>query len=161
RSPRAGSVTTGGPYTGAVTTLSPPRVTLRVGFRAWSSNVDGVLATCSMTNARSKRTRLSSTRIPACWKRERARSWRKSTPISSRMVIACSWMVWTSSFDSRSYGLSRFFHTREVLHFPSGAWAENLTVGWGGPTDLIANILAHPFLEATPATLADGITADS
>ncbi|OLB95782.1 MAG: hypothetical protein AUI15_15200 [Actinobacteria bacterium 13_2_20CM_2_66_6] len=31
----------------------------------------------------------------------------------------------------------------------------------GGPTDLIVNILAHPFLEATPATLADGITADS
>jgi hypothetical protein len=31
----------------------------------------------------------------------------------------------------------------------------------GGSTKLIAEILAHPFLEALPATVDQGITADS
>jgi hypothetical protein len=40
---------------------------------------------------------MSSTLIPAFSKRLRARSWRKSIPISSRIVIACSWIASTPS----------------------------------------------------------------
>src|SRR5712664_461167 len=65
RRPRSRSVMNGGPYTGAVTTLSPPRTTEREALRAWSSKVAGVLATVSRMKSRSNLTRMSSIFIPA------------------------------------------------------------------------------------------------
>src|SRR5712691_10394750 len=111
RRPRSRSVMNGGPYTGAVTTLSPPSTTDRESLRAWSSKMAGVLATVSKMKSRSNRTRISSTFIPAFPKTSRARSWRKSIPISSRMSMAWPWIASTSSGLRMSYGLSRFFHT--------------------------------------------------
>jgi hypothetical protein len=100
----------GGPYTGAVTTLLPPRVTVRAEFLACRLKVEGVFAAISMMKPRSNRTRMPSTAIPALANSSRGRSCRKSTPISSRIVIACSWIASTSSPERMSYGLRRFFH---------------------------------------------------
>ena len=85
-------------------------MTVFAGLRAWTWNVDGALPTCSITNPRSKRTRSSSTLMPASPKSSRARSWRKSMPISSRIVIACSWITSTSSPERMSYRLSVLRH---------------------------------------------------
>ena len=84
RRPRSTSLANAGPPTEVKTTLRPPIVRSRVGFRARNVNDDGASATIDSTNSGSKRTIRSSTTHPAPAKIRRA------CGCSTRMPVDCS-----------------------------------------------------------------------
>src|SRR6202022_3420564 len=88
----------------------PPMVTVFFGLRDCTWKVAGSLLVCSSMKAASKRTRFSSMRSPALRNRSMARGWRKSTPISWRICMACSWICWTCSSERMSVGFSVLVH---------------------------------------------------
>src|SRR5262245_15654437 len=101
RRPWSRSLRNGGPPTPIHSGVPPPTSTVFAGFRACNMNVRGAFATCSITKLRSKRTRSPSTCCPADSKSLRPCSCKTSTPICSRIRIACSW---TSSSCSEVMG---------------------------------------------------------
>ncbi len=64
RRPRSRSEQNGEPPTGVSTSEPPPSVTARSGLRPRTENVSGALASISMMNSRSHRTRVPSTFWP-------------------------------------------------------------------------------------------------
>src|SRR5438105_5671043 len=90
----------------------PPIVTVFFGLRAWTSKVSGALLTWSTMKASSNRTLSPSMGMPAALKSSRAFGWRKSTPISLRITIACRW-IWSTWSSLRRLTRGRLLrHTR-------------------------------------------------
>ena len=73
--------------------LLSPMVMARSGFLGVIEKLAGALPTISITQSRPIRTFSPSTMHPACRNNSSASSFRNSTPISSRMCIAPSWIA--------------------------------------------------------------------
>src|SRR3954469_6137857 len=91
RRPSSRSLRNGGPPTPIHNVVPSPTSTVFAGLRACNVKVCGALASCSMTNPRSKYTRSPSTFCPAFSSSRRASSCKTSRPISSQIRIAYSW----------------------------------------------------------------------
>ncbi len=89
RRPRSRSATNGEPPGGSMQSAPPPNVTARSGLRPCTVTRAGASCSCSITNSRSKCTRVPSTFCPRPASIARAGSCTTSAPISSRIVMAC------------------------------------------------------------------------
>ena len=112
RRPRSRSATNGEPPGGSMQSVPPPNVTARSGLRPCTVTCAGASFSCSITNSRSKRTRVPSTFWPSPASISSAGSCTTSAPISSRIVIACAWMASSASSERIVSGVS---NTRPII----------------------------------------------